>query len=102
MYIEVSTISMMGTGIMNLPMPIALPELLAHMPDGLVVLDQRGVVMACNDAASHLLATPQRDWNDGPLPYPLFSSSTSENSASTTSSSAGLASASGSPAPLSG
>ena len=44
-------------------MPIALPELLAHMPDGLVVLDQRGVVMACNDAAPHLLATPQRDWN---------------------------------------
>src|SRR6266540_4175128 len=63
MYIEVSTISMVGTGIMNLPMPIALPELLAHMPDGLVVLDQRGVVMVCNDAACHLLATPQRDWN---------------------------------------
>ena len=48
---------------MNLPMPIALPELLAHMPDGLVVLDQRGVVTACNDAAQRLLATPQRDWN---------------------------------------
>ena len=63
MYIEVSTISMVGTGIMNLPMPIALPELLAHMPDGLVVLDQRGVVMVCNDAACHLLATPQCDWN---------------------------------------
>jgi signal transduction histidine kinase len=63
MYIEVSTISMMGRGIMNLPMPIALPELLAHMPDGLVVLDQRGGVMAYNDAASHLLATPQHDWN---------------------------------------
>src|SRR5262245_44923397 len=48
---------------MNLPMPIALPELLAHMPDGLVVLDHRGVVMACNDAAPLLLATPQRNWN---------------------------------------
>jgi len=48
---------------MNLPMPIALPELLAHMPDGLVVLDHRGGVMACNDAATDLLATPQRDWN---------------------------------------
>jgi len=44
-------------------MPIALPELLAHMPDGLVVLDQRGVVIASNAAASHLLATPQREWN---------------------------------------
>jgi PAS domain S-box-containing protein len=43
--------------------PVALPELLAHMPDGLVVLDHRGVVTACNDAAPHLLATPQRDWN---------------------------------------
>ena len=48
---------------MNLPMPLALPELLAHMPDGLVALDQHGVVMACNDASPHLLATPQRDWN---------------------------------------
>ncbi len=52
-----------GNGIMNLPVPIALPELLAHMPDGLVVLDQSGVVTACNDDAQRLLATPQRDWN---------------------------------------
>jgi signal transduction histidine kinase len=48
---------------MNLPMPIALPELLAHMPDGLLVLDHRGAVVACNDAAIDLLATPLRDWN---------------------------------------
>jgi len=60
---EVSTISMLRTGIMKLPLPIALPELLAHLPDGLVVLDQRGVVTACNDDALRLLATPQRDWN---------------------------------------
>jgi signal transduction histidine kinase len=43
--------------------PVALPELLAHMPDGLVMLNQRGVVTAYNDAASALLATPQREWN---------------------------------------
>jgi signal transduction histidine kinase len=48
---------------MNLPMPIALPKLLAHLPDGVVVLDQRGVVIAGNAAAVHLLATPQREWN---------------------------------------
>jgi signal transduction histidine kinase/PAS domain-containing protein/uncharacterized membrane protein len=44
-------------------MRIALPEVLAQMPDGLVLLDHRGVVMACNDAAPYLLATPRRDWN---------------------------------------
>src|SRR5262249_54307505 len=48
---------------MNHPMPLVLPELLTHMPDGLVVLDQRGGVVACNDATPHLLATPQRNWN---------------------------------------
>jgi signal transduction histidine kinase len=48
---------------MNLSMPVALPELLAHMPNGLVVLDQHGVVMAHNDAALLLLATPQHDWD---------------------------------------
>ena len=63
MYIEVSSISVVGTGTVNLLMPLALPELLAHMPDGLVALDQHGVVMACNDASPLLLATPQRDWN---------------------------------------
>src|SRR5262245_274322 len=62
-YKKKSTINVVGTGMINLPISIALPELLAHMPDGLVVLDQGGVVVAFNDTASHLLNTQQRDWN---------------------------------------
>jgi signal transduction histidine kinase len=54
---------MVGMGIMNLSEPIALYELLAHLPDGLVMLDQRGGITACNDNAQHLLASPQRHWN---------------------------------------
>ena len=42
--------------------PIGQHELLASMPDGLVVLDQRGVVTARNELALHLLATKARDW----------------------------------------
>jgi signal transduction histidine kinase len=48
---------------MKLSMPIALPELLAHLPNGLVVLDAHGVVLAHNDAALYLLATRQRNWD---------------------------------------
>ena len=41
--------------------PISLSELLASMPDGLVVLNQRGVVTVANDAAPQLLAAETRD-----------------------------------------
>ena len=41
--------------------PISLSELLASMPDGLVVLNQRGVVTLANDSAPELLGAALRD-----------------------------------------
>jgi signal transduction histidine kinase len=44
-------------------LPPALPELLAHMPDGLIVLDRSGIVVLHNDIAMHLLGTLLHDWD---------------------------------------
>src|SRR5215217_2699934 len=60
---DLSMIPVMRTSDLNRPMPIDLYEILAQLPDGLVALDQRGVVTAYNDNAVRLLATLQRGWN---------------------------------------
>jgi signal transduction histidine kinase/PAS domain-containing protein len=47
--------------------PIAQREVFASLPDGIVVLDQRGVVTASNDLAPPLLAAESVDWVGRPL-----------------------------------
>jgi PAS domain S-box-containing protein len=48
-------------------MPVDPRELFEAMPDGLVVLDRRGVVRAANAPAPALLAAERRDWLGAPL-----------------------------------
>jgi signal transduction histidine kinase/PAS domain-containing protein len=47
--------------------PIAQREVFASLPDGVVVLDQRGVVTAINDLAPPLLAAESAEWVGRPL-----------------------------------
>jgi signal transduction histidine kinase len=47
--------------------PLAQREVFASLPDGVVVLDQRGVVAAINDLAPPLLAISPGDWVGRPL-----------------------------------
>jgi signal transduction histidine kinase/PAS domain-containing protein len=47
--------------------PIAQREIFASLPDGVVVLDQRGVVAAINDLAPPLLATSPAAWIGRPF-----------------------------------
>jgi signal transduction histidine kinase/PAS domain-containing protein len=47
--------------------PIAQREVFASLPDGVIVLDQRGVVTAINDLAPPLLAARAAEWLGRPL-----------------------------------
>jgi signal transduction histidine kinase len=48
-------------------MPLAQREIFASLPDGVIVLDQRGIVMAINDLAPRLLSAQASQWIGRPL-----------------------------------
>jgi PAS domain S-box-containing protein len=47
--------------------PIAQREVFENMPDGVVVLDQRGIIAEINDSAAQLLAIQPGEWIGRPL-----------------------------------